>query len=565
MPGDSLNFNTAPKPHKSLESLKENFKQKLDGILYKQLTVENIETFADEALGETISLTDEVLAEYRRNPNVKASPTTLDTKAQEDDAFKILALPNINEILQSIMDVREKIGSLKKYLETNTENINEVITPPQPDRDTHIETSDGSFEKKRMFPRLLTLLYILEHDFDITPNKENVKITEGIVTPKMMRKTPYTRVEIPELNRAVYICDEEGNTSYIFDTTKITEAGLTLEEIDLDDKGDKNSLIAYHPGIGIRINQSKNWRAHIADVLSKSIPEIQTGIPQTHEVEERGKISEFGEKKEFLSFETFQTEVRNLYPKQGDVQVWYSQKRGEHNNWPAAPNVIYKGKGWQGWPELVEKENFMKKERLSFNDFRVEVKRSYSGEKDVNKWYQEEYKRYPKWPSNPDKFYGDEWIGWSELVGRENYKKKKLLSFKEFQIEIKKLYPGEGGVKAWYDEERMRRNKNGQLIHPNWPASPSEAYRDDDWVGFPELVGKENHLKKEFLLFEDFQTEVRGLYSGQTDISGWYKGERKSKDTEGKLKHPNWPAAPHEIYKNKGWVGFPELVGKNKK
>jgi len=326
MPGDSLNFNKAPTPYKSLESLKENFKQKLDGILYKQLTVENIETFAGEALGETISLTDEVLAEYRRNPNVKASPTTLDTKAQEDEAFEILALPNINEILQSIMDVREKIGSLKEYLETNTENINTVITPPQPDRDIHIETSDGSFEKKRMFPRLLTLLYILEHDFDITPDPKNVQITEGIVTPKMMRKTPYTRVEIPGLGRAVYICDEEGNTSYVFDMAKITEAGLTLEEIDLDDKGDKNSLIAYHPGIGIKIIQSKNWRNHIADALGESIPEIQTGIPQEHEREERERVSEF-EKKEFLPFDDFQTEVRGLYKAQGDVKNWYREEQ----------------------------------------------------------------------------------------------------------------------------------------------------------------------------------------------------------------------------------------------
>ena len=146
-------FNTISQ-NESIESLKKKFKERLDAILYKQLTIENIETFADEALKETVELTDDILAEYRKNHNIKINDPVLNTQEQENEASIIFDLPNINEILDSINDVKEKIDDLKKYIDTNTENIDEVITPPQPNHDLKIEKGNGSFERKKIFPRL---------------------------------------------------------------------------------------------------------------------------------------------------------------------------------------------------------------------------------------------------------------------------------------------------------------------------------------------------------------------------------------------------------------------------
>ena len=285
MPSDAWSPDSTS--HKSLESLKESFKQRLNAILYKQLTVENIETFADEALSETVILTDDVLAEYRNNPEFNVSVMPLNIQAQENEAFAVLGLENINEILQRINNVKDKIESLKTYIHAGAKKVGTVITPPQPEYPTKIMEGIGGFEK-RLFPRLLTLLYILEHDFEIPP--ASVQIIEGAITPNMVRKTPYVRVEIPDLKRAVYICDEEGNVSYIFDTEKLAKQGLTLSEIDVDDKGDKNSLIAYHPGIGIRVIQSVYWRDRIMTALEEQIPEIQTGVMQKHAKEEREEV-----------------------------------------------------------------------------------------------------------------------------------------------------------------------------------------------------------------------------------------------------------------------------------
>jgi hypothetical protein len=38
-------------------------------------------------------------------------------------------------------------------------------------------------------------------------------------------------------------------------------------------------------------------------------------------------------------------------------------------------------------------------------------------------------------------------------------------------------------------------------------------------------------------------------------ITEWYRAERKQ--------HEGWPAAPEQKYKDSGWAGFSELVGKD--
>lgn len=538
--GGSLNS-----PYQSLESLKSVYKDRLDAILNKQLRIDNIETFADESLNETISLTDEILEQYKNNPEFN-SDTTLDTQQQEDAAFKILELPNIQEVLQSIIDVRDKIQTLKEYINTNTENIDEVITPPQPDYQTEIVAGSGEGMEKKMFPRLLTLLYIIEHDFDIEPSK--VSITKGTTTSNMMRKTPYVRVEIPDLERAVYICDEEGNASYIFDTEKLKEKDISLEELDKDDKGDKNSLVAHYPGIGIRVVQSNTWRTRVSNLLGEPIPEIETDGEEQEAREERKIISEFKRRRgvEWPSFDQFQSEVREFYPGEGEVGKWYRKERKNHPNWYSHPDDLYRGKGWEGWSALVGIEHRSKKEYLSFKDFQDEVRSLYFGETSVSDWYSNERKNHQKtWPVAPYKVYKDRgWIGWSELVGKENPSKKEFLNFESFQAEVMDLYPGEGSVQDWYNQESDK--------HPNWPADPRAKY-EENWEGWSELVGRENQKKKEYLSFEDFEKEVRALYPGDIAIQAWYKEERK--------RHKNWPYSPYKTYKGSGFIGLPELIG----
>ncbi len=535
MPSEFGPTNIIPK-QQLLETLKETYKQRLDAILYKQLTVENIETFADDALSNMVQLTEDILNESKKNPEFKFD-SSLDKKTQEDGAYKILDLPDIQETLQSIINKKDEINSLKTYIHENTENVNKVITPPQENFKVRIEEGDGSFKEKKIFPRLLTLLYILQNDFEIDP--KNIPIKEGIITSKMMRQISYSKIEIPDLERVVYICDEEGNASYIFDAKKLAEQKITLEELDLDDKEVKNSFIQKYPGIGVRLIQSKNWRANITELLGGEISEKQK---EEDEGIQKEKKSEFLiMEKEVLSFKDFKNEVRKLYPG-GSIKEWYWKEYKKHSGWPSNPHKTYVNEGWESYQELVDK----KKDFLSFHDLKKEIQSLYQNQGDIQRWYHKERKNHLNWPSNPPKFYeSGEWINWLDFVG---LKKKEFLSFEDFQNEVKSLYKGQSNVLKWYNKEK----KN----HLNWPHDPHDFYEKHGWSGFSKLVEKNNPNERHFLPFKDFKNEVMNLYNGEVNIRKWYSKEQKN--------HSNWPFSVERIYKNDGYVGWQELVGKKK-
>ncbi|MDO8507509.1 MAG: hypothetical protein Q7S53_02990 [bacterium] len=536
-----------PQAFPSLEKLKEIYKHKLDDILNKSLTVENIGNFADEALEDLVTLIGEILTEYKNNIALEPN-LNFNLREQEDDAFKKLELLSIQDALQRVIEVKDQIADLKSYLDKYTDETEKIIIPPEHNANPEIRAGSGQgMEDKKLIPRLLTLLYILETDFDI--KKEQIKIVEGKVTLDMVRKTPYVRVEVPDMGRIVYLCDEEGNASYVFDADKLEEGGIPLQDIDISDKRAINDFLAKHPGLGARIIQTKYWRTNIAELLANPIPEKAQEDHFDATGNSERPFSEFAkkEKKEFLPFDNFQQEVRSLYPGEGRIIEWYKVEKINHSSWPATPYDTYKDKGWLSWPELVGKETRYGKEYPSFIDFQAEVRDLYPGKGEIEAWYRKEKAKHSNWHSAPNRIYKDDgWIGWPELVGTENKYKKEHLSFVDFQAEVRALYSGSGSVIEWYAREKEK--------HPNWYSNPQRTYKDEGWQGWPELGGIENVRKKEYPSFQDFQVEVRAVYVGKDNVREWYEQE--------KLKHSNWPAKPNIKYRKEGWQGWPELVGR---
>ena len=514
-------FNVIP----TLQELREYFKQRLDQIIYKKLTVENIDTFAPEALEELILLNEDILFQYNANPNFELDihEPLSSIQEQEDDAYKKLELPNISNILEKINEVKEKIESLKYYISIHTQSVDKVITPPD---EGEIKKGSGEgLKKPELIPRLLTLVYILENDLGIL--RENMRITEGVVTSDMMRKEPYIRVEINELDRVVYICEEEGNASYIFDTKKIEEFGILLDKIDIYSKDEKNLLISKHQGIGVRIIQTKYWREAIYEALSDIITEKLS----TSSV----KSSEFIDAEKYPSFGDFKKEVAALYPGEGPRNKWYQKERKNHPHWHSAPHQCYAQSGWNGWQDLLEQ-----KERwLGFEELKAEARIFYKGETNVADWYEEERKKHPHWPSSVYCIYKDKgWIDYGDLVGREGF-----VEFAQFKNKIRNLYKGEVPITSWYKQIKQE--------YRRWPAHPDQTYAKDGWIGWEELVGAESR-NKEWMSFNEFKTDVLSSYRDEKNVAKWYANECE--------KHPDWPANPDQVYKGEGWGGFPHLV-----
>ena len=415
-------------PGRSIEVLNQTFKKRLDDILYTPINIENIETFGDKALDDTTTLVGDLLDEYHSNPSLEGN-RSLSTQEQEDDVCTKLNLPNIPKILDSIMDVQKRISDLKnKYLKdiTTKDTTTEVITPTDPSSEDVIpKEGNGSFKEKDLKPRFLTLLYILETDFNLDISKD-VSVLEGQTTDTMMRQTPYMRVTVPLLNRIVYICDEEGNASYVFDIEKLD---VSPETLDLYTKDQKNILIKTHPGIGTRIIQSPNWRTNMSEYLSDELPEPTTD-GETDEKEKPIQRSEFI-KRTFLSFEKFQEEVKAAYfaipeAERIGVDAWYRYKKEykKHKGWPSDPYQTYESEGWVGFPELIGLENGKKKEHLSFQNFTEEVRSAYFAIPEAERvgiqvWYKKEYKKHKGWPSDPRITYKNKgWDGWAKIIGR---------------------------------------------------------------------------------------------------------------------------------------------------
>ena len=228
------------------------------------------------------------------------------------------------------------------------------------------------------------------------------------------------------------------------------------------------------------------------------------------------------EKKEFLPFDQLQKEVRGANIKK--VEIYFKEYKN-HHGWPSNPPITYKDQ-WTGWEDFLGKE---KKDFLTFDQLQKEV-REANIKKAEN--YFKEYKNHHGWPSNPTKIYNDQWVSWEEFLGTE----KISLLFDQLQKEVR-----EANIKS--RESYIKEYKN----HDGWPSKPSITYKDQ-WTGWEDFLDKE---KKEFLPFDQLQKEVRGANIKKVEI---YFKEYKN--------HHGWPSNPPITYKDQ-WTGWVEFLGKN--
>jgi hypothetical protein len=231
------------------------FKQKLNDILYTKVSVENINQFAESALEDLVELNESVVRTYI---NENAEVDSHIGVELEDKAYEAYGLDNLNTILTRIEEVREKIATITASVTGAMNEVDEVITPPDSTGPEFNAGGNNTYEAPQHLDRLVTLAYILERDFDL--DQSEVTYTKGITTDNMMRQEPYIRVEIKDLERVVYVCDEEGNASYVFDTEVLDLLDIQLPDLDVMSKNQRNALIRVSPEAGKRIIQSSEWR-----------------------------------------------------------------------------------------------------------------------------------------------------------------------------------------------------------------------------------------------------------------------------------------------------------------
>ena len=263
--------------NKIQENSAEVFRTRLSAILNTAISVENINDYAKNVLDDLVSLTEDVVSHYQQAISFESTQTG---DALENAAYTEYGLPNLGNILDMASEKLDQIASINRYITLESSAHPDVITPPD-QRVIDLQGGEKKFEKTELLPRLTTLLYLLETDFNIP--KENIRLVRGSVSSAMVRHEPYYRIDIPELNRLVYLCDEQGNATYVFDQAKLKASGVALDQLDIDTKENRNAIISEFPGIGARLIQTKYWRANIAELLSEDIPSSPMNAAEQHD------------------------------------------------------------------------------------------------------------------------------------------------------------------------------------------------------------------------------------------------------------------------------------------
>jgi len=271
----------------SPEVKKQHFRDRSDEVLERKITVENINSYVNDAVSDLIRLTDELVESY------KADTTDLDPnlsgKEIEDLAYVAYGLPNINDYLGVAQEKIKELEEIDSFIEERVVHINEVITPPNKDAKMPTHIGEEIYARPGTKNRLKTLLYVLkESGIDF----EKIQIQEGVVSQEMVRWLSYFSVEVPEIDRLILVCDEEQNASYVFDTEKLKLLGLSISDINRMLKPELNQFIADHPGVGVRFIQSKNWRNRLELFLLEEIPSQKIADLDLSEKPEKRDVSD---------------------------------------------------------------------------------------------------------------------------------------------------------------------------------------------------------------------------------------------------------------------------------
>jgi hypothetical protein len=190
-------------------SPEKDYKTQLGDILSRQLTPQNIDSYAHQALSDLIVLTDQVTRDFecRAGNNLDSVDSVDSRKDFEDEAYKYFGLENIENILGHIGRVATTIDSLDEIIDGVT-LLDRVIVPPGNNDIELIKPGNGEFDKYETVPKLKILLFLLKENFQL--DIADIDIKGGKLSPEMMRNETYYLVTIPDINRTVLTCDELG-------------------------------------------------------------------------------------------------------------------------------------------------------------------------------------------------------------------------------------------------------------------------------------------------------------------------------------------------------------------
>ncbi len=271
-----------------LGAQKETFKNRLSKAIDNPLTLENTDTYVDDALDAVIKLVDDVVAKYDAQPGAEWQQLESGAeKEHEDAALAYFELEGVEGILNNLDGKAEEFAAIDRVIAQVNES-SEVFVPTD---STPIPQTTGSgvgMEKKDKQPKLENLLFVLMNDFGIDPDDSDaVSIVRGSVNPNMMREEPYYQVTVPGIDKVILVCQEYGNATFVFNGEWVCEQ-VSANRSSKDEsarpltdytKEELSKLIKDNPGQGARIMATKNFTANLVNALKDGFSQQKLNKP----------------------------------------------------------------------------------------------------------------------------------------------------------------------------------------------------------------------------------------------------------------------------------------------
>ena len=259
-----------------LDALKTEFAARLTAAVNEPLTLENTDTYVNDALDAVIKLVDDVVAKYDAQPGAEWQQLgEANGKEHEDAALKYFGLEDVEAILRHLEDKASQFAAIDRAIAQVNES-SDVFVPPDSAPVPQATGSGTGMEKKGKQPKLENLLFVLMNDFGIDPDDpEAVSIVRGSVNTNMMREEPYYQVTVPGIDKVILVCDEYGNVTFVFNGEWVREQ-VNSNRSSKDEsarpltdytKEELSKLIKDNPGQGARIMATKNFTANLVNAL----------------------------------------------------------------------------------------------------------------------------------------------------------------------------------------------------------------------------------------------------------------------------------------------------------
>ena len=259
-----------------LGAQKETFKNRLSEAIDRPLTLENTDTYVDDALEKVIDLVGTVVDKYDAQPGAEWQQLgESNGKEHEDAALEYFGLEDVEGILRHLEDKASQFAVIDGVIAQANE-ASDVFVPPDSAPVPQATGSGTGMEKKGKQPKLENLLFVLMNDFGIDPDdSEAVSIVRGSVNPNMMREEPYYQVTVPGIDKVILVCQEYGNATFVFNGEWVREQVSANRPSENEPKRpltdytkeELSKLIKDNPGQGARIPTKKNFTANLVNAL----------------------------------------------------------------------------------------------------------------------------------------------------------------------------------------------------------------------------------------------------------------------------------------------------------